>query len=438
MKTNDDELWIDIHPHLFNATDLPVRGFVRHVSARRLGPVASVVGTLLEAVGRTFAPSPAQDREDIEELLGRVEAAAPEGAGFDPLWAKIGRGLAMIGEPLRSRLELVQRLDDMYSRSAGGAVDLYVPLAVDMEGGARSLAPASPLDQAELLALISEASLRCKLGIEGVILPMIGFDPGRASNDPRNSLSEIQGRVGTGEFIGVKLYPPMGFRPLGNNHRKDGPFVDRQLRELFEWAASEHVPITAHCSPANTVAGADGFAHPDSWACVLNTYPDLRLNLAHFGGLGRKGWVDAVARTLTADRGERLFSDVSNHDVIRKVPAFEAALATMRDDPDRSGALGRIMFGSDYWFLKMHRGFRQFRQEYAAAMRRVLTGDEYQDFIGGNARRFLGFDQPTNKNRDRVVRRVERIESDPSQWPAALHRVLGRPMVGEPTAPGAT
>ncbi len=66
------------------------------------------------------------------------------------------------------------------------------------------------------------------------------------------------------------------------------------LDHPFEIAAEYQVPIVAHCSPANAIPGADGYAHPWNWHPVLERHGDLRLCLAHSGGLDAPSWVTAA------------------------------------------------------------------------------------------------------------------------------------------------
>jgi hypothetical protein len=106
-------------------------------------------------------------------------------------------------------------------------------------------------------------------------------------------------------FIGVKLYPPMGFAPYGNaklQHDKPdiwqkswlpatakrpdfGERLDGALDLLYEWCEKENVPVMAHTT-----------ASPTQWTKTLKSsrpiylgkavkkHSDLRVNFGHIGG----------------------------------------------------------------------------------------------------------------------------------------------------------
>lgn len=113
---------------------------------------------------------------------------------------------------------------------------------------------------------------------------------------------EIVQRAIDNGFIGVKLYPPMGFRPFNNNHIPLPSYVtDREkglggdagiaihaaLYELYAWCESKQVPIMAHANNSNESHSAYGArASPDNWRKLIesNRYRNLRINLGHFGG----------------------------------------------------------------------------------------------------------------------------------------------------------
>ena len=47
--------------------------------------------------------------------------------------------------------------------------------------------------------------------------------------------------------IGVKVYPPVGFKPFGNGGSLGG-MLDEQMRQVLRFCLTEDVPILAHCS----------------------------------------------------------------------------------------------------------------------------------------------------------------------------------------------
>jgi hypothetical protein len=75
---------VDIHCHMFNATDIPVNGFVHHVALHdglMSGPLADLAARLVGG-----APGYAADKARLSGILGAAPRAiaAPPGPGFPP------------------------------------------------------------------------------------------------------------------------------------------------------------------------------------------------------------------------------------------------------------------------------------------------------------------------------------------------------------------
>ena len=57
------------------------------------------------------------------------------------------------------------------------------------------------------------------------------------------------------------------------------------MMKLFEWCAANNVPIMAHTNNSNGAGPGYGTrANPKYWQPVLQKFPTLRVNFAHFGG----------------------------------------------------------------------------------------------------------------------------------------------------------
>jgi predicted TIM-barrel fold metal-dependent hydrolase len=173
-----------------------------------------------------------------------------------------------------------------------------------------------------------------------VVHPMTTFDPLRYvyethgrnfdSPPPGSALDLVKRAIETQGFVGVKVYPPMGFLPIKNadmaarldefkrepkrpwgdrardvfwaagvRDRSDpyreidlqGAALDGALNALYTYCAAKNVPIMAHTSRSQGTfyddaswKAADLAADPLLWRDVLEMHPTLRLNLAHAGG----------------------------------------------------------------------------------------------------------------------------------------------------------
>jgi predicted TIM-barrel fold metal-dependent hydrolase len=235
-------------------------------------------------------------------------------------------------------------------------------------------------------------------------------------------------------FLGVKLYPVMGFLPTGNAHadpagypdklRKTRPdwakALDESLAKLYKWCADEGVPILAHCSDSQAPSAAAGLrGGPKGWQDVVANggFSGLRLNLGHLGGLwdlakpSHNDWTRSVVQMI-AGQGNNLYADISDYSSIMHRPttsdasddkAVTAAVAGYLSQ--YPAAKNKLMYGSDWVMLSKDMP----AELYYPSMRQSLPaawGIDAPGFLGGNAARFMGLSkikgQPVPKTRLRL------------------------------------
>lgn len=240
---------------------------------------------------------------------------------------------------------------------------------------------------------------------KGTVFPFMSYDPRRAGN-----LDAIKVNVGTDKsFRGVKLYPPLGFSAA------HPAMMDKQ-KGLYAWCVANDIPITAHCScpgmptmndrlyipHGSLVYDGDSrkvivmemdevidfserdnsfksqyFNHPEIWLKVLDAFPSLRLNLAHFGG-NNDEWRKLIADMINANSYQNLYTDIScrtEPDVLKKI----------REYYDRSDAVKRrLMYGSDFTILLLSSDLK----DLSAVIETVFPAD-LANIYEDNARRFL-------------------------------------------------
>lgn len=483
-------LVVDIHCHTFNADDIPVRGFVHRVAFDHaaLGePVARLVARVIQ--GR--APGYAEEQAVLDRLLGEQGFAeayrippAPEVdvvaeleadvkdtlerlQGQDPAFvAQIGAelqaaerehtgmpaddfGEASVEDALslvprairwakvfgRSRLDITRLLIKAFDRR----VDLFCPMLVDLDSGLGEAAQTTLAQQVDLQEQISRLSMLGRMGsASGRVHPFVAFDPrrevrARLGKQETTPFDLVQDAVLNRGFIGVKLYPPMGWRPIGNQAALDmtpveAREVDVVLRKFYRWCEKEQVPITAHCNQGIHAHSlyAD-YASPRHWTTVLDKHRRLRVNLGHFGGARAKepmdGWPWLIARAM--EKHEHLYADVGNHSVHnqRITDAYFAMLRAMQGEREREGEakLGeRLMLGSDWYMSAIHPENERFLDRYLDLYDDSFGSDATAAFAGKNARSFLGFDDPTNRNCKRLAERYRRYA--PERTPTWLAR----------------
>ena len=153
--------------------------------------------------------------------------------------------------------------------------------------------------------------------------PFFAVDPRREYKDQKNLLELVKQKVlgSKPSFYGIKLYAPNGFSPT------DPVLMGTEDQQgIYDFCQEHKIPITAHCSdsgfacfsrhvringlvninnqliPHNnkvlkfdtkTISLKVGDAikergtklnHPSIWCKVMERYPDLFINFAHFGG----------------------------------------------------------------------------------------------------------------------------------------------------------
>ncbi len=461
-------LFIDGHSHIFNWRHVPVEGFFR--SKPFLGKAAAawltdlvqelarhpeLVEKLREALEHHTPRAAVLDsilqhlarRATVEEARAGVEAIVTQGLG-----AAISDGQAAEaeGEPSELRanllfvLNLLAETATIAEHLVRGTYELepeapealprsyFVTLMMDMglaHTVTRKGAPIPPDQQPRPPALPYPEQIRemVELGkaYRGRLLSFVAFDPRR-----EDALARVEQALNEG-MVGVKLYPPMGYRPLDADHRES-------FRALYAFCCEHDVPVMAHCTahgfeayPGHGVfsepsSRRDPAREPQGWDVVLKEFGTLRLCLGHTGGAGfhnrRKpggpagrlsypGWCSRRWRSrLTVRRNYALdvvrlcvdhpnvYADLSYlHEIVgddtrrgRLDRHLREVLAREEDRGDHP-LVSKLMYGSDWHMPDVAFCAQQLRE----ALAEVWAGLEADglaasaDFFGTNALRFL-------------------------------------------------
>ncbi len=200
----------------------------------------------------------------------------------------VGYAVGLSGLPGRRLFEAIRifkenpsKVADLYVEQMNRAnIDVATPLMWDATF--TSLSSEVVMEYNYQVAVMHEQMLRHP----GRFMPFVMFDPRRKGG--LVTAVEAVSRLG---FGGVKLDPALGFHVVPESPVNQGR-ARRALSELYTWAESEGVPITAHCSPGGAVSDVlsrapglrSNLCRPYNWARVLDQFPGLVLNLAHFGG----------------------------------------------------------------------------------------------------------------------------------------------------------
>jgi predicted TIM-barrel fold metal-dependent hydrolase len=334
-------------------------------------------------------------RKTRSELV-RVLAARHKQAGYRPtlLCPALVDYSNWLGEALRSPLpDQVSVMGRIASRSDLPPVHGYAPF--------------DPLRQAMFDRRI--------VGIDG------GWDP----------MALLRKALTQEGFAGVKLYPPMGFKPIGNAADADagyppkiagklggnsnvGAALDEALDRFWDFCEAGDVPVMAHASNGNAAGRYYGFrADPVHWVELLEKRRSLRIMLAHFGsfqsaslGHGVPGekcprrlsfedsWEGVIGRYVRRRPDSNLYADISFLAEVYgergRLRSAERLREYLQFDPG-----GRhLIFGSDWVMLGIHKKWGKppaYAAQVAAFLRDCgLTGEEVEGVMEKNALRFLG------------------------------------------------
>src|SRR5215468_2699753 len=223
----------------------------------------------------------AEDREALGGLTPfQVDAIADELYSRDDL---LGRYIRWALLYTRHRYELTEELDQLHGKvGQKSRIVLMTPAIVDFSKWLEDEDQLSIEEQVDVMARI--ACRRDGPRVHG----FVGFDPLRQAlydhhqrkPTDKDPMAVVRRAIGvarildgtltktTGGFVGVKLYPPMGFRAIDNKHLSDDRFnepaylrspdtglgpeigrkLDAALAKLYTWCSANNVPIMAHTS----------------------------------------------------------------------------------------------------------------------------------------------------------------------------------------------
>jgi predicted TIM-barrel fold metal-dependent hydrolase len=472
---------IDIHAHVFRGRDIPLKGFL--LSRKYEWYIKLLAPILFRIIAKCIRREGTQESRFTCGLL------------LEAVYAYMGQGYRRWAEvlSLQEVTDVALRMVETFDKDG---IDLYVPLMIDYEYWFKNTLEPSIASQ------IDSVYEEIVLPFAGKIHPFAPFDPARelahregkpgpdhpddGPPEAYSSLELVKKAIRKKGFIGVKVYNTLGYRPLGNAAVDDerrrifhdnkmqrysvftGEQFDQVLSELYEFCVQEQVPIIAHCV-SNGVEAYPGasldFGRPEYWREVLDRFPDLHLDLAHFGWDHPEGyypkahWQRMIVRSLNTLRksvkmrsysalaepsradGEKtwvrvicemlreykyLFADVAHHSVVvdKDITKYKLAYKAMCNDfPDV--VKKRLLFGIDWHVITRVDNYPSFKDKYIEVLKNddLFKSEEIDAFLGGNALHFLGLlplgtkpEDGWTGNRQRLQSFYESKHIDPPAW----------------------
>nr|WP_280908677.1 amidohydrolase family protein [Cupriavidus sp. LEh25] len=230
--------------------------------------------------------------------------------------------------------------------------------------------------------------------------------------------------VETQGFLGVKLYPPMGFAPWGNTGQTIwvgkpglpaaasdpafGAHLDAAMETLFKYCADNDVPIMAHSNHSN---GPDkaflDLAGSEYWSKALGKFPGLRASFGHFGdtdledhqGNKSRKFLDLMS-SAAGSAGANIFADSGYFaGVLSNQPKMTQVLQMLYTASDNHVLRERLMYGTDWTMILPQKKVDDYLSDFIDVMGKVEAAQGgvtvrqttlSNAFFGHNAAEFLG------------------------------------------------
>jgi predicted TIM-barrel fold metal-dependent hydrolase len=217
--------------------------------------------------------------------------------------------------------------------------------------------------------------------------PLAAYNPWNDINDDDESIRRVTRAVTEFGFIGVKIYPHLGYYP-GNNstlpypkkgRHPDFGLLDEKLRHFFRECRRLDIPVMAHSEESmgrdtdHNVLGS-----PAAWGHFFANEENAgtRINLAHIGGEegggpGPGGWTADFSGLMKAPGCEWLYGDFGYWDGLTS--GSDASLQRILEVLDKQVSnnetvADRLMFGSDWLMLSFTYPRRNYAGEFLAKL----------------------------------------------------------------------
>ncbi len=207
--------------------------------------------------------------------------------------------------------------------------------------------------------------------------PLISYNPWTDIKKDDEALEIVVSAVTEHQFIGVKIYPSIGYYPYGNEGRDqctrgDDPArqpddlkeVDLKLEALYKKANQLDIPVMGHSGAGmgQTVCTAD-YGRYDAWKPLMellkkhqetNAYKNRsKINFAHFGSRWEaRNFAEHMKKykqlKLYADLG--YWTSFSGYNLV-SIGMQEIPAKKTDKEPAKEIVFDRIMFGTDWLML---------------------------------------------------------------------------------------
>lgn len=306
--------------------------------------------------------------------------------------------LAFVGYMLSHRWMNLHEYSQAYSATPDAfGVDHVFGALVDFDRWLDCPPRSSHDDQVKLHQLLSKLS-------GGYMQPLVAYNPWTDIVTHGKATEQVVDAIKKRGFVGVKIYPPNGFRPYGNTETPllDMPGaptaadLDVVLAKFWDKCVEQNIPVMAHTGATMGSDNAhDKLGGPQGWGALYRHYSGRvspTVNAGHFGGdEPGNNWTNQIAELMAQPEGSTLYGDLGywsrlrcenpEGDTCRNVrQRLQMAVA-------KPGVAKRVMYGSDWLMLSRERDWAMYPHDIALASKGILAAD---DLFGLNAQRCFG------------------------------------------------
>ena len=207
------------------------------------------------------------------------------------------------------------------------------------------------------------------------------------------------------QFRGIKFYPPLGTDPWPEEKQNL-----EKVAYIYDFCQTNSIPIITHCDDQGfrgvPAKQAQHYTNPATWIPVLEHYPQLKIDFAHYGRqynpIGKSPLQVFLDRSATNDpwftqiidlmsRFENVYADFSFSGTD---PLFYKNLHKFIHEQEDSAItqmiLNRSMFGSDFTVnLAKVESYTNYLRIFEES---PFSDEEVHGFVSTNPIRFLGLE----------------------------------------------
>lgn len=474
-------LCIDVHSHFFNASDVPVKGFVEgpvaHHFGGSLGELISALAPLAEDISK-LAPTASDEYQQLLTMSGaseqpdvlrsenslqqRVDAyhsdqssrfyEVAKGSEFEKRYNNLQKihtqriraqvttfgslpalgpsslataikknnrpisavrasaltladkpgdypdgTLAFIGYMLSYRWMNIFEYSQAYSVTEGAfGIDHTLGAMVDFDRWYDCPPRSAHADQIKVMALLSTLS-------DGYMRPLVAYNPWADLADRTGQYHQLVfDTAQRPEFVGIKIYPPNGFRPIGNianpiavTHGPKPAALDRVLSKFWHECEERGIVVMSHTGESwGANDQANDASDPSGWAAMLADsvgHAPPKVNLGHFGGdESSNDWTQRFSAQMKGATGPYIYGDIAYWSNLRCETTGAAtcsnAVSRLKSVLTLTDAMvpQRIMYGSDWLMLAQEPNWAMYPYDIAAATTGII---DQANLFGNNAKK---------------------------------------------------